>query len=82
VNVFRFIQPMVIGFIVFSGLRMFHIAVHNTITRVIVFIALTATFLAFKTPWIFPILIVTAGIANNFSDKRIPQKGIPPKKIK
>jgi chromate transporter len=41
-----------------------------------------ATFFAFKTPWIFPILIVCAGIATNFSDRRIPQKGVPPKQIK
>ncbi len=82
VHAFRFIQPMVIGFILFSGLRMFHSAVHNTITRVIVLVASIATFIAFKTPWIFPILIVAAGVATNFSDKRIPQKGIPPKKIK
>jgi chromate transporter len=27
-------------------------------------------------------LIVAAGIATNFSDRRIPQKGVPPKKIK
>lgn len=39
------------------------------------------TFLLFKTTWIFPGIIVAAGIATNFSDKRIPQKGIPPKKI-
>ncbi len=79
---FRFIQPMAIGFIAYSALRTFKIAVHNTITRVIVVIATVATFLAFKTPWVFPILIVIAGIATNFSDKRIPQKGIPPKQVK
>lgn len=79
---FRFIQPMAIGFIAYSALRTFKVAVHNTITRVIVVIATVATFLAFKTPWVFPILIVIAGIATNFSDKRIPQKGIPPKQVK
>ena len=73
---------MAIGFIAYSALRTFKIAVHNTITRVIVVIATVATFLAFKTPWVFPILIVIAGIATNFSDKRIPQKGIPPKQVK
>ncbi|HAI85042.1 MAG TPA: chromate transporter, partial [Chitinophagaceae bacterium] len=36
----------------------------------------------FKSPWIFPALIVCAGIATNFSSKRIPQKGVPPKKVK
>ncbi len=82
VGVFKFVRPMAIGFIAYSTYRIFGIAVHNTITRVIVVLATIATFLAFKTPWIFPGLIVAAGIATNFSDKRIPQKGIPPKKIK
>lgn len=80
-GIFKFIQPMAIGFIAYSTYRIFGIAVHNTITRVIMAIATIATFLAFKTPWIFPALIIGAGIATNFSDKRIPQKGIPPKKV-
>lgn len=79
---FMFIQPMAIGFIAYSTYRIFNIAVHNTITRVIMTVAAFATFLLFKTPWIFPALIVAAGIATNFSDKRIPQKDVPPKKIK
>jgi chromate transporter len=58
------------------------VAIHNPITWVILIIATIATFFAFKTPWVFPILIVCAGVATNFSDKRIPQKGIPPKQVK
>jgi len=81
-QLFKFIQPMAIGFIAYSTFRIFGIAIHNTITRVILIAATVATFLAFKTPWIFPALIVAGGIATNFSDRRIPQKGIPPKKIK
>ncbi|MDO8996732.1 chromate efflux transporter [Sediminibacterium sp.] len=80
--IFRFIQPMAIGFIAYSTLRTFKVAIHNTITWVILIIATIATFFAFKTPWVFPILIVCAGIATNFSDKRIPQKGVPPKQVK
>ncbi len=82
VGVFKFVRPMAIGFIAYSTFRIFGIAVNNTITKVIMAVATIATFLAFKTPWIFPVLIVAAGIATNFSDKRIPQKGILPKKIK
>ena len=82
VQVFQFIRPMAIGFIAYSTYRIFGVSVHNTITRVIMTAATLATFLAFKTPWVFPALIVLGGIATNFSDKRIPQKGVPPKKIK
>ncbi|MFY9464534.1 MAG: chromate efflux transporter [Sediminibacterium sp.] len=79
--IFQFIQPMAIGFIAYSAYRTFGISVHNTITRVITVMATIATFLAFKTPWVFPVLILLAGIATNFSEKRIPQKEIPSKKI-
>ena len=82
IQIFKFIQPMAVGFIAFSAYRMFKLSITNTITRVIMVIVSVATFLFFKTPWIFPCVIVAAGIATNFSDKRIPQKGIPPKKIK
>ena len=79
---FHFIQPMAIAFIAFSAFRIYKIAVNNTITRVVMMIAAVATFLYFKTPWVFPALLVMAGIATNFSDRRIPQKEVPPKQIK
>lgn len=81
VGVFKFVQPMAIGFIAYSAFRIFGVAVTNPITRVIMLVATVATFLAFKTPWIFPALIVAAGIATNFSDKRIPKQEIPNKRI-
>jgi chromate transporter len=79
---FRFIQPMAIGFIAFSTYRLYKVAVHNTITNVIMVIAALVTVVFFKNPFVLPGLIIAAGISTNFSDKRIPQKGIPPKKIK
>jgi chromate transporter len=82
VRVFQFIRSMAIGFIAYSTFRIFGFAIHNTITRIIMVLAMIATFLAFKTPWIFPILIIMGGIVTNFSDKRIPQKDVLPKKIK
>lgn len=80
--IFKFIQPMAVGFIAFSAFRLFRVSITNTITRVIMVIAALLTFLLFKTPWIFPAVIIAAGIATNFSSKRIPQKEIPSKKIK
>ncbi len=81
-RVFQFIQPMAIGFIAYSAFKLFKVAINNTITQVILIVAAFATFFAFKTPWIFPGLIVAAGIATNFSQRRIPQFEVPPKKIK
>jgi chromate transporter len=82
VAAFKFIRPMAIGFIAYSAIKILNVAIHNTITRVILVVGTVATFLFFKTPWIFPALIVAAGIATNFSDKRIPQQEKPVKKIK
>lgn len=82
VGAFKFIRPMAIGFIAYSAIKILNVAIHNTITRVILVVGAAATFLFFKTPWIFPALIVAAGIATNFSDKRIPQQEKPVKKIK
>lgn len=81
IMVFKFIQPMAVGFIIFSAFRLFKISVHNTITQIIMVVASALTFIFFKTPWIFPATLIAAGIATNFSERRIPQKEIPPKKI-
>ena len=81
-RIFQFIQPLAVGFITYSSYRLFKLSVHNTITRCIMVAATLLTYFLFKTPWIFPGVIVAAGIATNFSNKRIPQKEIPPKKIK
>lgn len=80
--VFRFIGPMTIGFLAFAAQKAFRISITNTITRVILVVSTIATFLLFKWPWIFPILIVCGGFVTNLSSRRIPQKEIPTKKIK
>lgn len=82
VGVFKFIKAMAIGFIAFSSYKLFRVAIHNTITKIILLVAAFATFFAFKTPWVFPVLIVLAGVVTNFSDRRIPQHGEKPKQIK
>ncbi len=81
-HIFRFVQPMAVGFLLFSAFRLFKISINNTITRVILFVISFGTFLFFKSPWVFPVAIVFAGIATNFSSKRFPKKELPTKKIK
>ncbi|MFN8265359.1 MAG: chromate efflux transporter [Chitinophagaceae bacterium] len=81
-DIFKFLQPMAIGFLCYAAWHAFQVSVHNSITRVIMVVASIAAYLFFKTPWIFPIIILAAGIATNFSNKRIPQKEIPPRQIK
>lgn len=82
-SVFQFIQPMAIGFLAYAGIKAFRIAIHNPITQIIMLVTMTVTYLLFKTPWVFPLLIVLGGIATNFSSKRIPEKEkIKPRQIR
>ena len=75
-NAFKYIQPMAIGFLAYAAFKAFKISVNNTITRLIMLIGFVATYLLFKTPWIFPVLIICGGVATNFSSKRIPEKEV------
>ena len=81
-DLFRFLHPMAIGFLIYATYLSFSHAVHNTITRGIALIAFILGFIFFKTPWVFPLILITAGIATNFSRKRIPQKETPPKNVR
>jgi chromate transporter len=82
-NIFKYIQPMAVGFIAFAAAKMYRISIKNTITFIVMVVAAIATFLFFKTPWIFPILIILGGVVTNFSDRRIPEKEvIKPRHIK
>jgi chromate transporter len=81
-GIFKFIQPMAVGFLAYAAAISVKYAVHNTITKVILVVSIITTFLLFKTPWIFPGLIVLGGFITNLSDKRIPQHPGAPKKIK
>ncbi len=82
-NVFRFVQPMAIGFIAYAALKMYRTSINNTITFVAMTGAAIATFILFKWAWIFPIIIILGGIVTNFSHKRFPvHHKIRPKHIR
>ncbi len=82
-TLFQFIQPMAIGFLAYAAFKAYQISIKNTITQVIMLVALLCTYFLFKTPWVIPVLIVCGGIATNFSSKRIPEKEvIKPKQIR
>ncbi len=82
-TLFQFIQPMAIGFLAYAAFKAYQISIKNTITQVIMLVALLGTYFLFKTPWIIPALIIAGGIATNFSSKRIPSKEvIKPRQIR
>lgn len=83
INIFKFIQPMAVGFLAFAAFRVYKTSINNLITFVIMVVALFITFILFKTPWVFPILIILGGVVTNFSNKRFPRnKALKPKLIK
>jgi len=82
-NIFKFIQPMAVGFLAFAAYNVFKTSIKNLITYVIMLLSLLITFILFKTPWVFPILIILGGVATNFSNKRFPRnKELKPKMVK
>ncbi len=82
-GLFKYIQPVAIGFLFYASIRMFSISIKNFITLVIMITAMCITYLLFKAPWVFPLLLVAGGIVTNFSSKRIPEKEVvKPKQIR
>ncbi|HTL10693.1 MAG TPA: chromate transporter [Chitinophagaceae bacterium] len=81
-DLFKFIAPMAVGFLAFAAYYALKLSVRNTATTAIVVVTGIVSFLFFKAPFIFPLLILLAGIVTNLSSKRIPQTAIKPQKIK
>ena len=73
---------MAVGFLAYASIMAFGVSIKNTITWVIMLICIAGTYFFFKSPWIFPMLILLGGVATNLSHKRIPQIETKPKKIK
>ena len=72
-NIFKFIPSVAVGFLVFASVMAFKVSIRNTITWIIMLFCTVATYYLFRSPWIFPMLIVLGGVATNMSHKRIPQ---------
>jgi chromate transporter len=81
-DIFKFIPPMAVGFLAYAALRAFRFSVKNTATWCIMLASAIVSFVFFKAPWIFPLLILLGGVITNLSSKRIPQTATKPQKIK
>ncbi len=81
-NLFVFIKPMSIGFLIYSAIKTSKVAIHNFITKIIFTISFILCIFFFKTPWLFPILILLGGCITNISKKRIPDIETPKKSHK
>jgi len=81
-RLFQYVPSMAVGFLVYAAVKAFGVSVKNLITWIIMLLCVGATYVFFKSPWIFPVLIVLSGAATNFSKKRIPDFEINQKKVK
>jgi chromate transporter len=71
VDIFKFVQPMAVGFLAYGGIKACHVSIRNLATVIIMLVAMITAFFI-KSPWTFPALIILGGIISNFSNKRIP----------
>jgi chromate transporter len=81
-DIFKFIPSMAVGFLAYASYMAFGVSIKNTISWAIMLVCTLATYLFFRDPLIFPVLIVLAGFTTNLSTKRIPQPHSKRKKIK
>jgi chromate transporter len=68
-NIFKFIQPMAVGFLAFASFRAFTLVVRNRMARYIMVFSMLVTYYFFRSPWIFPIVIVLGGVISAFTDR-------------
>lgn len=80
-DLFKYVPPLAVGFLVYASVMAFGISVKNLITWLIMLVCVAATYLFFQSPWIFPALIVSGGLATNVSKKRIPEFAASKKKV-
>lgn len=57
----RYIQPMALGFLAFAAIKTY-VLIDTKQKWLIVFLSTIITYLLFKTPWVFPIVLISGGI--------------------
>jgi len=61
-DIFKFIQPMAVGFLAYASFRAFTLVVRNRTTRYIMVFSMIVTYYFFRTPWTFPVVILLGGL--------------------
>ncbi len=79
-TLFAYIQPMSVGFVCYAAARMMTSSIKHIATTGIMIGGIVATVL-FRSPWVFPCLLILSGTISNFSNKRIPGSQQKPKRI-
>ena len=81
-DIFKFLQPMAVGFLIYATWHSYKTSINSSITRAIMIFAAIAVYFFIKTPWVFPIILVVGGIVTNFGNKEAPVKEVQRRKIK
>jgi chromate transporter len=79
-NLFAYIVPMSVGFVCYAAVRMTKTSIKHIATTYIMIGSFVAT-IVFRSPWVFPVLLLVAGTISNFSNNRIPDPPEKPKPI-
>lgn len=80
-QLFAYIPAMSVGFVFYAAAKMMKGSLKYLATTLIMLGSILAT-VAFRSPWVFPILLLLSGTISNFSNKRIPGTQHKPKRIK
>jgi chromate transporter len=67
---FRFIQPMAIGFLLFTLYRSYRLIIKSLMDFIIMIIAAVLLYNFFKSPWIIPLIIITTGLISFIKTKK------------
>lgn len=66
-DLFKFIQPMAIGFLLYASVKHYRSAIRDKLTFLIMLVFAILGFLLFKSPWIFPVFMTVGGVVSIFS---------------
>lgn len=80
-NLFKYVLPMSVGFIAYAAVKMMRTNVRHVATWSIMIGSIIVT-VFIPSPWVFPALLLVAGVISNFSNKRIPDIKEKPKPIR
>jgi chromate transporter len=79
-HILHFLQPMSLGFIAYAAWRMTQTYIKKPVTKYLLIGSALLT-IAFRSPWVFPLLIIVSGIVSSMSSKRVPRPNPQKQKI-
>jgi chromate transporter len=75
----RYIQPMALGFLAFAAVKTY-VLIDTKQKWFIVFLSTVITYFLFKTPWVFPIVLISSGFIGSFTKSVVsPSKPFSPR---